>query len=182
MQRQVAHQRVFHRLLDTPKAFEQEVISCLQNAEKAKREPVYIVEIYTTFKYLRSEKYLQRTSETGGYCKQCNTPFSKHRRMYSTVSTLSTANDNHVENCIAIQKSSIDDFVNVLYELYRDDQILADKEMNRFSLDFRYQNTTSNLQEFMLCSDRFVTNFPVYTVDQQCRVVPKPSVKTLNFD
>ena len=42
----------------------------------------------------------------------------------------------------------------ILLDLYRDDAILADKEMGRFSLDVKNQNSTIRQTEFTLCSDR----------------------------
>ena len=69
----------------------------------------------------------------------------------------------------------------ILLDLYRDDAILADKEMGRFSLDVKNQNSTIRQTEFTLCSDRMEQNFPGYELDKICRVVPGPHVETINF-
>ena len=78
-------------------------------------------------------------------------------------------------------QATIEDFINALHDLYRSDQILSDPGMDRFSLDFKNQNTSSNMTEFELCSDRFVTLFPNYSVDTKGRVEPGENAPRFNF-
>ena len=43
----------------------------------------------------------------------------------------------------------------VLFDIYREDLVLCDKEMNRFTFEKYNQNTIENPSEYDLCSDRF---------------------------
>ena len=69
-----------------------------------------------------------------------------------------------------------------LLDLYRNDQILADKEMHRFSLMCQNQNTNKHITEFDLCSDRLMTKFRTYEFDQMCKIVPGPKTPRFNFE
>ena len=42
----------------------------------------------------------------------------------------------------------------VLVDLYRNDQVLADRELHRFSVQNSNQNSKKNISDFDLCSDR----------------------------
>ena len=68
-----------------------------------------------------------------------------------------------------------------LFDLYREDLILCDAEMNRYSLDKTNQSTAERQTEYDLCSDRLVTKFPTYQFDEKCRIVPGPDTPTFNF-
>ena len=68
-----------------------------------------------------------------------------------------------------------------LFDLYREDLILCDAEMNRYSLDKTNQSTAERSTEYDLCSDRLVTKFPTYQFDEKCRIVPGPDTPTFNF-
>ena len=50
----------------------------------------------------------------------------------------------------------------ILQDLYREDAILADKELNRYSLEARQQDSSIRRTPFTLCSDHMETNFPGY--------------------
>ena len=69
----------------------------------------------------------------------------------------------------------------ILFDLYRNDEILCDREMNRFSLDVRNQNSMHSETDFDLCSDRMVLKNPTYVLDEECKAVPGPKAKTLDF-
>ena len=51
-----------------------------------------------------------------------------------------------------------------LASLFKDDLVLADEEMNRFSLDskLQYCQTSNPGGQFELCSDRVLRKFPGY--------------------
>ena len=70
---------------------------------------------------------------------------------------------------------------NVLFDLYRSDQVLCDHEMNRYSFEPRNQSTTQRITEFDLCSDRMREKFPTYEFDKRCKVIPGSGTKLLNF-
>ena len=65
--------------------------------------------------------------------------------------------------------------------MYKDDAILADKEMNRYSLDIKNQDSALRQTQFTLCSDRMEQMFPGYQLDKKCRVIPGKSTPTINF-
>ena len=69
----------------------------------------------------------------------------------------------------------------VLQDLYRDDSILADKEMNKYSLDVKHQSSIIHQTQFTLCSDRMEQNFQGYELDKICRVVPSQRAPKTNF-
>ena len=77
---------------------------------------------------------------------------------------------------------SLLDIKNILMDLYRNDQILTDEEMNRFSMQQRNQNQMLRPTQFDLCSDRLVTKFPTYELDKKCRIVPGPKTQLRNFN
>ena len=79
-------------------------------------------------------------------------------------------------------RSTLTDFQNALLELYREDQILADDQMDRFSVMQSVQNTDRSSSDFDLCSDRFVREFPSYEFDRTCRVFPSSKTPTSNFN
>ena len=61
------------------------------------------------------------------------------------------------------------------------DEILADEEMNRFSLEPRNQNSIQRSTKFDLCSDRLRTKYPDYELDSRCRIVPGLRAPLRNF-
>mmetsp|Transcript_22321 Transcript_22321/g.27397 ORF Transcript_22321/g.27397 Transcript_22321/m.27397 type:complete len:92 (-) Transcript_22321:1229-1504(-) len=52
-----------------------------------------------------------------------------------------------------------------LQDLYRNDEVLADLNNERFTLNRALQSTAENKTEYELYSDRFVRVFPGYTLD-----------------
>lgn len=69
-----------------------------------------------------------------------------------------------------------------LWDYYWNDQILADKEINRYTTDLKLQHTDANPTGFDLYSDRITRVFPGYTIDQNMRVRPGPETPLANFD
>jgi len=63
----------------------------------------------------------------------------------------------------------------ILMELYRNDEILGDREQNRYSLREEVQKTTENPDSpYELFSDRCKRLFPTYLIDSQSRLIPGP--------
>ena len=69
----------------------------------------------------------------------------------------------------------------VLEDLYRNDQVIADREIHRFSVQNSNQNTRKNITDFDLCSDRLELKFPTYELDKKCRLIPGPKTSVQNF-
>ena len=69
-----------------------------------------------------------------------------------------------------------------LYELYRTDQILADTEMNYFSMKPEYQSQKDQLTGFDLCSDRMAKSFNTYTFDEVGRMIPNENARLINYN
>ena len=69
-----------------------------------------------------------------------------------------------------------------LFNLFKDDRVLCDTEMNLYSLDGSKQRSQSNPDsEFELCSDRFLRLFPTYELDEKCIFRPGPWTETIKF-
>lgn len=69
----------------------------------------------------------------------------------------------------------------ILFDLYREDAILCDTEMNRYTLDQKNQSTVENPTDYDLCSDRLLNKFPTYQFDDKCRIIPGPDTPLRNF-
>jgi hypothetical protein len=69
-----------------------------------------------------------------------------------------------------------------LIDIFWDDHILGDKELNYFSIDPKMQHTEENPTGFDVYSDKIAKVFPGYYVDDLLRVRPGPTVPLLNFD
>ena len=63
-----------------------------------------------------------------------------------------------------------------LNSLFKDDLVLADEEMNRFSLDPKLQRCPKSNPDgcFELCSDRMLRKFPGYKFDSDGHFEAKP--------
>ena len=60
-----------------------------------------------------------------------------------------------------------------LYDLYRNDEILADFEMNRFTIDFEtHHQQAGTATGYQVCTERMKSKFGMYTFDDRCRVIP----------
>ena len=69
-----------------------------------------------------------------------------------------------------------------LVELFRDDKVLATKDMHKFSVNPAMQNTESNKTDYMLFSDRVALIYPGYQLDHRLCIRAGPTSATLNFD
>jgi len=69
-----------------------------------------------------------------------------------------------------------------LYEMWRDDLILADKELTRWSVNPAKQRTEKNPTEFELYSDRHERLYSNYVLDERLRMRPGPKTKVANFE
>ena len=67
---------------------------------------------------------------------------------------------------------SLSAFKDIVFDLFRNDQVLANQEMTKFSLQIQNQNQIQSPTEFNLCSDWFVSRYPSYVFDSQCKVKP----------
>ena len=64
-----------------------------------------------------------------------------------------------------VREASTDDMrdsVQNLYNLFKDDKVLCDAEMNLFSLNHELQCTALKETPFELCSDRMARLYPTY--------------------
>ena len=68
-----------------------------------------------------------------------------------------------------------------MVELFREDWVLSDKEMHKFSVSRKMQNTELNPTAFMLFSDRVAMMYPGYLVDTRLAIRAGPDTPTLNF-
>lgn len=69
-----------------------------------------------------------------------------------------------------------------LVELFRDDKVLTDRSLHKFSVNPKMQHTDANETGFMLFSDRVSMLYPGYIIDQRLCVRAGPDTKTLNFN
>ena len=67
-------------------------------------------------------------------------------------------------------------------ELFRDDKVLATKDMHKFSVNPAMQHTDSNKTDCMLFSDRVALMYPGYLIDERLCIRAGPTSQTLNFD
>ena len=65
--------------------------------------------------------------------------------------------------------------------MVRNDEVLVDDEMNRFTMKSSNQRTPDNETEFELMSDRLARKFPGYELDDECRIVPGKDTPTVSF-
>jgi hypothetical protein len=71
----------------------------------------------------------------------------------------------------------------LLMELYRNDEILADREQNRYSLNKDLQKTTENPDSpYELFSDRIKRLFPTYILDNKLRLMPGPDASVVDYE
>ena len=70
-----------------------------------------------------------------------------------------------------------------IFNLFKDDRVLCDAEMNMFSLNASHQKSQANPDGvFELCSDRLARKFPTYELDEICRFKPGPDAERINFN
>ena len=73
------------------------------------------------------------------------------------------------------------DMLFCLYDMVRNDEILVDDEMNRYTMAASLQRTDDNETDFELTSDRLVRKYPGYILDEGMRIVPGPGVPVVSF-
>ena len=69
-----------------------------------------------------------------------------------------------------------------LMDIYRNDEILADAELNHYSINRHMQDTHDNPTGFELYSDRIKRMFPSYILDNTLRLMPGPTTPVMNFE
>ena len=69
-----------------------------------------------------------------------------------------------------------------LCDLYRNDEILCDREMNRYSVKGVNQETKSDQTGYELFSDRFHKMYTGYVFDKKGLIQPGPDTPVVNFD
>lgn len=71
----------------------------------------------------------------------------------------------------------------MLQNLFKDDQVLCDPEMNMYSLNPELQRSmvSNPNSKFELFSDRMLRMFPSYRLDKSCRFQPGEMTPTVNF-
>jgi hypothetical protein len=69
------------------------------------------------------------------------------------------------------------------YDLFQNDELLADELCEKFTLDPKYQRNENNEDsQFELYSDRYMRKFSHFNIDDQLRFTPNEKAKTINFD
>ena len=68
-----------------------------------------------------------------------------------------------------------------LQELYKKDEVLADYEINKWTLNPSHQSTAENPTQFEIFSDRIHRLFPTYVLNSRCCVRPGPETVTMSF-
>ena len=68
-----------------------------------------------------------------------------------------------------------------ILDLWKNDEILGDKELRAFSSNPTCQSTNSNPTEYELYSDRHERLFSKYILDNRLRLRPKPETPVVNF-
>ena len=76
---------------------------------------------------------------------------------------------------------SLSFFKAAVQDLFKADQILGDKHIQRCSLLQSNQSTEENPTDFVLYSDRISTMWPSYVLDERCRIRPGPETPVVNF-
>ena len=71
------------------------------------------------------------------------------------------------------------DFIADMFALFKNDQVLCDAEMNRYSLNTELLREGS---EFELCSDRIKRMFSEYDVDEEGHFYAGAEADTIDFD
>lgn len=68
-------------------------------------------------------------------------------------------------------------------DLYQNDEILANYNMDKFSLNGQVQKSSKNPEStFMLYSDRRVHKYSDYDLNETWHLIPKATTPTINFD
>ena len=68
-----------------------------------------------------------------------------------------------------------------IFDLYRNDEILCDRELTRASVNPEVQSTPVNQTEFELFSDRYVRMFSKYVLANRLILRPGPQTPVVNF-
>ena len=64
-----------------------------------------------------------------------------------------------------------------IFDLFRNDEILADEQLDRISMNHALQG-----DNYQLYSDRFAVKFPTYELDGQLKIVPGEHTIALNWN
>ena len=67
---------------------------------------------------------------------------------------------------------SITEVRKALFDLYRNDELLADEQMNRFTLEFETHERGLTSTGYESCSRRMERKFSMYKFDEKRRIVP----------
>ena len=68
-----------------------------------------------------------------------------------------------------------------LQDMFMADEVLANMDCTRFSLNPAMQSTAENPSQFELYSDRIFRMWPTYVLDARNRLRPGPETPTVNF-
>ncbi len=68
-------------------------------------------------------------------------------------------------------------FEPAIFDLFRNDEILADEQLDRISMNHALQGDS-----YQLFSDRFAAKYPTYELDGQLKIVPSEHTVTLNWN
>ena len=67
------------------------------------------------------------------------------------------------------------------FDLVRNDELLTDDMMNRYTINRKYQRSSNNNEQFEFLSDRMARKYPRYEMDSRCFIVPKKGTPTVKF-
>jgi hypothetical protein len=122
--RQNSEKKLGQYIFECPPAFKNAVKQAVADAEKAKGEPPFVVDIHREY----------------------------------------AAKPENVNNGLLFTHF-------ILMDLYRNDELLADRESNKYSLKVSLQKTAKNsASQWELFSDRVQRSFPKHIVDEKSRL------------
>ena len=52
------------------------------------------------------------------------------------------------------------------FDLVRNDEVLTDDMMNRYTVNLKYERSSNNNEQFEFLSDRMARNYPRYEMDE----------------
>ena len=76
----------------------------------------------------------------------------------------------------------INTFQGILFDLYRDDLVLSDRQLNRFTFNNKLQSSCFNETRFDLFSDRMTKSIVGYHIDQGGKVIPDERTNSIKFE
>ena len=70
----------------------------------------------------------------------------------------------------------------ILFDLYRDDLVMSDRQLNQFTFNNKLQSSCFNETRFDLFSDRMAKSIFGYHIDQGGKVTPDERTNSIKFE